>query len=58
MLLGPDVQLRRTSYDLARAAEHIRATAYPQAEDFAANNVLKPPSEEETLQLFGAAELK
>jgi putative phosphoesterase len=56
--LGPDVQLRRTGYDLERAAERIRATSYPRAEDFAATDVLKPPSEEEMLATFGAAELK
>jgi len=52
--LGPNVQLRRTSYDLASAAERIRATSYPLAEDFAANDVLKPPSEEEMLKVFSA----
>jgi putative phosphoesterase len=52
LLLGPDVQLRHTSYDLAKAAERIRATDYPQAQDFAARNVLQPPSEEEMLALF------
>ena len=45
LLLGPDVQLRHTPYDLANAAERIRGTKYPQAEDFAARNVLQPPSE-------------
>jgi hypothetical protein len=52
LLLGPDIQLRRTSYDLASAADRIRATNYPQAEDFAANNVLRPPSEREMLDAF------
>jgi putative phosphoesterase len=52
LLLGPDVQLRHTSYGLAKAAERIRATEYPQAQDFAARNVLQPPSEEEMLALF------
>ena len=47
LLLGPDVQLRHTSYDLAKAAERIRDTTYPQAQDFAARNVLQPPSEGE-----------
>lgn len=58
LLLGPDVQFRHTRYDLARAAEQIRSTAYPQSEDFASRNVLHPPSEEETLVAFGRAELK
>jgi putative phosphoesterase len=58
LLLGPDVQLRRTSYDLAAAAERIRATEYPQAEEFAARNVLQPPSETTMLELFSKGELK
>jgi putative phosphoesterase len=58
LLLGPDVQLRRTSYDLANAAERIRQTTYPQAEDFAARNVLQPPSERDTLESFSRFELK
>jgi diadenosine tetraphosphatase ApaH/serine/threonine PP2A family protein phosphatase len=57
LLLGPDVQFRRTLYDLAKAAERIRNTNYPMAEDFAANNVLQPPSEAEALELFSEAEL-
>ena len=32
-LLGPDVELRRTEYDLAAAAEAIRATPYPEPEE-------------------------
>jgi len=57
LLLGPDVQLRHTSYDLTKAAERIRATQYPQAED-SAQGILDPPSESEMLELFGTAELK
>lgn len=52
LLLGSDVQLRHTSYDFVRAAERIRATSYPQAQDFAERNVLHPPSEAEMLELF------
>ena len=52
LLLGPDVQLRHTGYDLTNAAERIRATDYPQAQDFAARNVLHPPSEAEMLEAF------
>lgn len=58
LLLGPDVQLRRTPYDLTLAGERIRGTEYPQAQDFAARNVLHPPSEEEILELFARAELR
>lgn len=52
LLLGPGVELRHTPYDIERAAERIRETAYPQAQDFAARNVQQPPSEEEILEAF------
>jgi predicted phosphodiesterase len=58
LLLGPDVHLRHTDYDLDRAAGRIRATSYPQAAQFAARHVLKPPSESEILALFAKAELR
>src|SRR5437588_4051946 len=58
LLLGPDVQLRHTPYDLAKAAESIRASNYPQAQDFAAHHVLQPPSEKQMLEAFSKAELK
>jgi putative phosphoesterase len=52
LLLGPNVQFRHTHYDLTQAAVLIRATDYPQAEDFAARNILNPPSEAEVLEVF------
>jgi len=55
LLLGPGVEPRHTSYDLPRVVARIRATAYPQAEQFAERNVLQPPSEEEMLELFTPA---
>lgn len=55
LLLGPDVQLRHTAYDLAAAAARIRGTSYPQAREFAENNVLRPPSEREMLEAFSKA---
>ena len=58
LLLGPDVELRRTSYDLDAAAARIRATDYPDAENFAANYVLKPPSEAAMLDVFTKASIK
>jgi len=57
LLLGPDVELRHTPYDLGKAAERIRDTKYPQAHDFAARNVLQPPSEGETLEAFNRVAL-
>ena len=58
LLLGPDVALRHTPYDLAKAAERIQDTKYPQAQDFAANYVLQPPSEAMMLDVFARGELR
>ena len=58
LLLGPDVKLRRTDYDLAKAADRIRATNYPLANEFADRNILQPPSEAEMLEMFAKAALK
>ena len=57
LLLEPEVRLQHTSYDLAKAAERIRRTSYPQAEDFAANYVLHPPLEGKMLEVFTRAGL-
>ena len=57
LLLEPEVQLQHTSYNLAKAAERIRRTSYPQAEGFAANYVLQPPSEGKMLEVFTRAGL-
>ena len=58
LLLGTDIQLRHTNYNLAGAANQVRNTTYPQAEDFAAQNILQTPSEVKMLELFTKAELK
>ncbi len=56
--LGPGVELRRTMYDLAAAAERIRATPYPDAADFAARYILDRPSAQQMAEVFARAELK
>jgi predicted phosphodiesterase len=58
LLLGPTVEFRRTDYDLTKAAERIRQTPYPLADEFAERYVLHPPSEQEMLDLFTQHELK
>lgn len=58
LLLGPDVQLRHTDYDLQHAAGRIRETHYPSADEFASKYVLQPPTAEEMLKLLSGAELK
>ena len=52
LLIDDGLRLQRTTYDLARAADRIRATEYPDAEQFAARNVLRPPSEADMLAAF------
>lgn len=44
VLLGPNVDLRETAYDYHQAAEQIRQSGVPMANDFA-NHVLNPPTD-------------
>ena len=50
-LLGPGVELRRTAYDMEAAAERVRATGIPEAEELAAE-LLRPPGAEEATTAF------
>ncbi len=45
----------KAPYDYTQAAERIRATAYPQAQEFAAHHVLEPPAEEQMLEVLTRA---
>jgi putative phosphoesterase len=58
LLLGPEVQLRHTAYDLRSAAERIGRTDYPAAQEFAERNVLCPPPAAEMLEAFSRVELR
>jgi putative phosphoesterase len=58
LLLGPDVRLCKTNYDLEAAAERVRKTEYPQAQDFADNNILKPETAQEAIEYFEKMALK
>ena len=58
LLLGPGIELRHTAYDLEAAAARIRATAYPQAEEFATGYLLDPPSEAAMLDVFERSALQ
>lgn len=51
LLLGPEVELRNTSYNLTQAADRIRETRYPQADELA-TSILQPPAEAAMLELF------
>jgi hypothetical protein len=58
VLLGPDVELRHTSYALQAAADRIRKTGYPQATEFAEQNVLTSPPEKTMLEAFTDASFR
>jgi predicted phosphodiesterase len=57
LLLDSGIEFRRTWYDLETAANRIRRTAYPQAEEFATKSVLNPPSTQLMTDMFSNAEL-
>lgn len=52
VVLGPDVEPRRTPYDFARAAARIQGSAYPGAAEYANEYVLNRPSRERMLELY------
>jgi hypothetical protein len=54
----PEVELRHTSYELTKAAETIRRTGYPEAEEYATRYVLQPPSETQMLEVFSRGQLR
>jgi len=51
-LLGPGVERRHTSYDLARAADAMRASGYPGADEFVEKLLLAPPRPAEVAARF------
>ena len=55
LLLGPDVDLRHTNYDRARARRRIASTGFPNVPEF---DMLNPPAAEKMLERFSKAELK
>ena len=50
-MLGDDVELLRTDYDVESAAAAIRATGFPDAEEHA-ENLLDPPLPDEVSAYF------
>jgi predicted phosphodiesterase len=59
MLIGPDVELRRTTYDIADAAKRIRATGYPDPDELLERLTANDPSiAEEASVLFERAAIK
>lgn len=57
LLLDGAVRLQRTEYDVERAAERVRATAYPHREHFASQSILAPPATEMMLKVFGKSQI-
>ena len=57
-MLGPDVVMRRTAYDLEAAAARIRALSWPMAAEFARDNVLTVPTVEMALDFLHRAEAR
>ena len=51
-LLGPEVELRRTPFDVERAAEALLASGWPEAESFVEENVRTAVAREEAITLF------
>jgi predicted phosphodiesterase len=51
-LLGPTVELRRTRYDVEAAAELVRETGFPEADELVNEALLHPPSAEEVTAHF------
>jgi putative phosphoesterase len=51
-LFGPGFEQRHTTFDLEAAADRIRASAWPQAEDVARENVLTVPRADEAIDFF------
>jgi predicted phosphodiesterase len=58
LLLDGAPHHRRSAYDLGAAAERIRATAYPQAAEFADGHVLHPPAAETMRDTFEQAAIR
>lgn len=58
LLLDGNINLRHTTYDLDEAADRIRQSDYPQAEAFAAHNVLQAPAEAAALQMLAQLEAR
>jgi predicted phosphodiesterase len=51
-LLGPDVSLRCTPYDIADAAEQLRATEYPDVEEMLRESLTDPVDPDEVAAFF------
>jgi predicted phosphodiesterase len=57
LILGSEIEFRHTDYDLEAAAERVRQSGYPGADEFATKYVLHPPSAADMLKVYSAHEL-
>jgi putative phosphoesterase len=58
LTLGPDIELRHTLYDFAKAGDRVRATQYPEADSLASRDIPQPASEAEMIERYSRAELQ
>lgn len=58
LLLDTEIGFHHTDYDIKVAAERIRQSDNPQAEDFVVNNVLHAPPEQKMLEMLTQMEVK
>ena len=53
LLLGPEgIEFRTTEYDVEAAAQAVRKSGYPQAQEFADENLLHIPTAAEAIEVF------
>jgi predicted phosphodiesterase len=52
LALGPDMDLRRTEYDVDAAAEAMRATGFPDVDEMLCESLLEPADPDWVAQLF------
>ena len=57
-MVSPDVEMRRTAYDVDAAANRIRAKDWPGADEFVRDHVIKPPSVEHAMEFMRSMEAK
>ena len=51
-MLGPDVEMRRTPFDIERSIEALLASGWPDSESFVDENLRVAPDREEVVALF------
>ena len=58
LLLGPGIELRKTNYDTAAAADVFRRTECPLVEETAVRYLLDPPSEQDLFAAWAPVEVQ